>query len=75
MFSLLNVGFYPQLTGDTLASSTHVEAIKDRCQTQVMRDTTLWDKTDDGDILPPKAFMDVMCPLDCLDRGQCVQGL
>ena len=38
------------------------------------RNSTVWEKDDDGGAILPQTVTDVTCPNECYGRGQCNMG-
>ncbi|CAH1239112.1 VWDE [Branchiostoma lanceolatum] len=63
-----------QFTEDFSITVAHVETMKADCTAVAFQNVSLHDKGDDGDPVPPAAIVQNLCPADCSQQGQCVNG-
>ncbi|XP_066930014.1 von Willebrand factor D and EGF domain-containing protein-like isoform X3 [Clytia hemisphaerica] len=58
-----------------VATSSAVGVMKDACEEVTLRNITLW-KTDDttGQLQPPKAVAEILCPNECSGNGYCANA-
>ena len=57
-----------------VAKSSSVGVMKDACEEVTLRNITLWETDDTGELQPPKAVAEVLCPNECSGNGVCVNA-
>ena len=63
-----------QLTGDYIWSTSALNDLKEDCLIEIVTNTTLWKKTEDGDTTLPDTIVKTLCINDCNNQGKCVDG-
>eukprot|EP00111_Clytia_hemisphaerica_P012530 TCONS_00036835-protein len=51
-----------------------VAAMMEECEEETLRNVTLWTADDNGNLQPPQAVGDTLCPSDCSGNGGCVNS-
>ncbi|XP_066919364.1 von Willebrand factor D and EGF domain-containing protein-like [Clytia hemisphaerica] len=51
-----------------------VAAMMEECEEETLRNVALWTADDDGNLQPPQAVGDALCPSDCSGNGRCVNS-
>ena len=46
----------------------------EECEEETLRNVTLWTADDNGNLQPPQAVGDTLCPSDCSGNGGCVNS-
>ena len=44
------------------------------CEDKALKNPDLYEKDENGNLVPPTKFLSVICPGDCSGRGQCKDG-
>ena len=55
-------------------SATHMEDLLSTCQREVSKNMTYYTFNADTGRFEPPAILDLICPVNCMDRGECVDG-
>ena len=70
---LLVAAFF-QMCACTDFSATHMEDLLSTCQREVSKNMTYYEYNSDTGRFEPPAILDLICPVNCMDRGECVDG-
>ncbi|XP_066302881.1 von Willebrand factor D and EGF domain-containing protein-like [Branchiostoma lanceolatum] len=63
-----------QITEDMAIAIAHVEIMKASCTDVAYQNISLYEIDDDGVAVPPLAVQQNLCPGDCSQKGQCING-
>ncbi|XP_066302604.1 von Willebrand factor D and EGF domain-containing protein-like isoform X1 [Branchiostoma lanceolatum] len=63
-----------KFTEDLGIAAAHVDTMKASCTDIAYQNVSLYDVGDDGVAVPPMALRDNLCPADCSQHGDCVNG-
>ncbi|XP_078703698.1 uncharacterized protein LOC144928879 [Branchiostoma floridae x Branchiostoma belcheri] len=63
-----------QFTEDLGIAAAHVDTVKAACTDVAYQNVSLYEVDDDGVLVPPMAVRDNLCPADCSQQGDCVNG-
>ncbi|XP_066302866.1 von Willebrand factor D and EGF domain-containing protein-like [Branchiostoma lanceolatum] len=63
-----------KFTEDLSIAAAHVDTMKASCTDVAYQNVSLYDVGDDGVAVPPMAVRDNLCPADCSQHGDCMNG-
>ncbi|KAI8515788.1 hypothetical protein Bbelb_066010 [Branchiostoma belcheri] len=63
-----------KFTEDLGIAAAHVDTVKAACTDVAYQNVSLYEVDDDGVLVPPMAVRDNLCPADCSQQGDCVNG-
>lgn len=68
--------FFPslQVCGTTVFIQSAVTTLRQNCQTIVGGNQSFWEIDIDGNLGLPGDILDLTCPFDCSDNGDCILG-
>ncbi|KAI8498260.1 hypothetical protein Bbelb_242040 [Branchiostoma belcheri] len=63
-----------KFTEDLGIAAAHVDTVKAACTEVAYQNVSLYEVDDDGVLVPPMAVRENLCPADCSQQGDCVNG-
>ena len=63
-----------QATGDMVFAAFAFSSMKAQCEEVATKNMSLYEKDESGNMIPPPAVTDNLCPNDCSNQGSCRNG-